>query len=138
MSCWWFTWKFGSHVRTSKIQEKVKQNIEDNNQQYKKYVDQKRRQLQFQAGDLVMAHLHKERFPTRTYNKLKMKKIGPCQVLRKFSVNAYKISFPVDLNISPIFNVAYLYPYKGDVAEDGIETTIYSLGNQPATVSTPP
>jgi hypothetical protein len=50
-------------------------------------------------------------------NELKMKKIGPCKILRKFEANAYEIEFPNDVGISPIFNVADLYPYR----EDGTE-----------------
>ena len=41
-----------------------------------------------------------------------MKKIGPCRIVRKFSINAYEIELPEGIGISPIFNVADLYPYK--------------------------
>jgi hypothetical protein len=34
-----------------------------------------------------------------TYNKLKMKNIGPCKILRKFDENAYEIEFPDDVGI---------------------------------------
>ena len=65
----------------------------------------KRRYKEFQVGDEVMVHLRKERFLVGTYNKLKMKKFGPCKILKRHdSGNGYEVEFPTKLNISSIFN----------------------------------
>jgi hypothetical protein len=43
---------------------------------------------------------------------MKLKNIGPCKILRKFGNNAYEIELPRDVEISTIFNVSDLYPYR--------------------------
>ena len=46
------------------------------------------------------------------HTMIKMKKFGPCKILRKFdNGNAYEFELPNDMDISPIFNVANLYVY---------------------------
>ena len=76
---------------------------------------------------MVLAYLKRDIFPKGEYNKLKMKKIRPYKILRKFSANAYELEIPTGVGISLIFNVVDLYPYvAGDTrtstrGEDPIE-----------------
>ena len=81
------------------IHEQVKQQLQDNNIQYKTRADLRKREMNFEVGDLVLAHLRKERFTKGAYNKLKSKKIGPCRILRKFSANAYEIEFKLNIHL---------------------------------------
>jgi hypothetical protein len=96
------------------LHDQVRRQIQDSNQKYNDRVDQKRREVQFEVGDEVLAHLRKERFPRGTYNMLNMKKIGPCKILRKFTANSYEIELLDNVGISPIFSVVDLYPCNRD------------------------
>ena len=56
-----------------------------------------------------------------TYNKLKMKKFGPCKILKKHdSGNAYEVELPDGIHISPIFNIAELIEYHDDGVDEGL------------------
>jgi hypothetical protein len=97
-----------------KLHDKVREKLQESSHKYKRRVDQKRREVQFNVRDEVLAHLRIERFIRGTFNKLKMKKIGPCRILRKFTAYAYEIELLDNIEISSIFNVSDLYPYKRD------------------------
>ena len=49
-------------------------------------------------------------FQAGEYNKLKERKIGPCEVLQKINDNAYRLRLSSHLKTSDVFNVKHLSP----------------------------
>ena len=68
-----------------------------------------------------MVHLRKEIFLVGTHNKLKVKKFGPCKILKKHDPgNAYEVELPYGIHISPIFNIVDLIEYHDDGTDEGL------------------
>jgi hypothetical protein len=75
-----------------KLHEQIKGQLQKSNQRYKDRIDQKMKKVNFEVGDQVLEHLRKEIFSLGKYNKMKLKNIWPCKILKKFAaVNAYDV-----------------------------------------------
>ncbi|KAI9157827.1 hypothetical protein LWI28_028681 [Acer negundo] len=107
------------------IHAQVCENLEQSTKNYKLSADKKRRQVDFEVGDLVWFVLTKDRFPVGEYNKLAAKKIGPLEVLEKINSNAYRVRLPSHIRTADVFNVKHLVPY---VAESDDESSGGAMG----------
>ena len=123
--------EFAGHIKV--VHEQIREQLKLSSQAYKSKVDAHRICLEFKEGDLVKVYLQKERFRVGTYEKLKQRKFGPCQELRRFGQNKYCIELPKDFSISPIFNVSDLYLYHGDEVKIVLKPTDvhYDLSTSP-------
>ncbi|XP_035836015.1 uncharacterized protein LOC118485763 [Helianthus annuus] len=97
------------------IHEQVRNAIVNHNLVYQRRANEKRKQVVFQAGDLVWVHLSKERFPGGKASKLNPRADGPFRVLERINDNAYKIELPGHYNVSATFNVADLSPFVAEL-----------------------
>lgn len=96
------------------IHARAQDNLAETTIKYKRQVDKRRREVNFQVGDYVWAVFIKERFPTGQYNKLKPRKIGPVQIVEKVNANAYRLLLPSHIHTADVFNVKHLFKYEPD------------------------
>ena len=99
------------------IHDEVKEQFQQTSNKYKKHADQKQRHLEFEVGDLVWENLKKERLPKGKSTKIMLRKLGPCQILKKFGPNAYEIQLPPKIGISHIFNIVDHTTFKPPTKE---------------------
>jgi hypothetical protein len=85
-----------------KLHGSVQQHIEKKNEQYATKADKGHRQVIFEPGDWVWAHMRNERFLTRRRSKMYPRGDGPFQVFAMINNNAYKLDLPGEFNISNI------------------------------------
>lgn len=118
--------------RVQQIQASVHQKLEQANDRYKAESNKTRWAKVFQEGDLVMAHLHKNHFPTGTYGKLKSRKDLPFWITRKINDNSLVVELLDDMSILNTFNVSDLFEYHPDdplYADDKLMTSFWSRGD---------
>lgn len=106
---------FVAHLQS--IHAEVRRQIALHNDRYKLRVDNHKRHVEFQPGDLVLVHLQPERFPKGSIHKLHPRKAGPFKVLKRLGPHAYLLELPANVSYNPIFNVEDLTLYPGHEAD---------------------
>ena len=71
-----------------------------------------RRYKEFNVGEYVMVRIRPERIPKTFSKKLYVKAMDPYSIIRKLGSNAYLLDLPNDMDISHVFNVEDLLPYR--------------------------
>ena len=99
------------------MHRRVREKLEAKEAKVKARLDQKRKEVLFEPGDLVWLHMRPERFPEERKSKLSPRGTGPFRVLEKINDNAYKLELPGEFKISPVFNASDLSPF---LADDGV------------------
>jgi len=95
------------------LDDQARINIEKMTKIYEKRANKGRKNMLFEAGDLVWVHLRKDRIPEQRKSKLQPRANGPFIVLRKINDNAYEIDLPSTSGVSISFNVSDLSPFFG-------------------------
>jgi hypothetical protein len=99
------------------IHVEVRKRIALSSEKYKQRVDLHRRSVELQPGDSVLIRLRPERFPKGSFQKLHHRRAGPFKILQRLGPNAYHIELPIEFHLSPVFNVADLTAFSGNIEE---------------------
>ncbi|MCO5595201.1 hypothetical protein L7F22_049240 [Adiantum nelumboides] len=88
----------------------ARQNVRQVQDRYKKYADEKRRQVVFKESDYVFLRVpeHLESLKTGPTPKLSPRFCDPFKMLRRAGSMAYKLELPANSRVHPVFHVSRL------------------------------
>ncbi|KAL0462687.1 UNVERIFIED_CONTAM: hypothetical protein Slati_0156300 [Sesamum latifolium] len=87
----------------------------------KKYADQNRRFIEFNAGDLVLVKVPDPRLSKSSRGRdprLMQKYIGPLPIMKRIGMVAYRIELPPWWKIHNVFHVSQLKKYSANREDD--------------------
>ncbi|KAL2240912.1 UNVERIFIED_CONTAM: Transposon Tf2-11 polyprotein [Sesamum indicum] len=99
----------------------VRSCLETAQKRMKKYADQNRRFIEFNAGDLVLVKVPNPKLSKSSRwrdPRLMQKYVGPLSVLRRIGTVAYKVELPPWWKIHNVFHVSQLKKYSADKEDD--------------------
>ncbi|KAL0456006.1 UNVERIFIED_CONTAM: Transposon Tf2-11 polyprotein [Sesamum latifolium] len=95
--------------------------LEKAQKRMKKYADQNRRFIEFNAGDLVMVKVPDPRLSKSLRGRdprLMQKYVGPLPIMKRIGTVAYRIELPPWWKIHNVFHVSQLKKYSADREDD--------------------
>ncbi|KAG6710015.1 hypothetical protein I3842_06G161400 [Carya illinoinensis] len=101
---------FSSYMQN--VHEECKRRLTFHTNSYAASANSKRKDRQFNEGDMVLVRLRPECFTPGSFTKLHARRAGPFKVTKKLGTNAYVIELPSDFGISPVFNIEDLTAFK--------------------------
>ena len=103
-------------LQRDELLQHLKKNLDVAANRMKQTADKKRRNMEFQVGEMVLLRLHPYRQQTafkRVHQKLASKFYGPYQIEKKIGNVAYQLHLPAGAKIHPVFHVSLLKKYVG-------------------------
>lgn len=103
-------------LQRDELLQHLKKNLDMAANRMKQTADKKRRNVEFQVGEMVLLRLHPYRQQTafkRVHQKLASKFYGPYQIEKKIGNVAYQLHLPVGTKIHHVFHVSLLKKYVG-------------------------
>ncbi|CAA7027622.1 unnamed protein product [Microthlaspi erraticum] len=94
----------------------IRTNMRKAQDRQKKYADQGRREVNFEAGDMVYLKVSAQKGRDRfgKVGKLAVRYIGPYRIIGRVGVVAYRLELPPDMNLHPVFHVSLLRKHVPD------------------------
>ena len=114
---------FTKHIHD--LHAEIKRKISLNNEEYKLAGDVHCRYNEFNVSEYVMVRICSERIPKTFSKKLYARAMCPYSIIRKLGSNAYLLDLPNDTDISLIFNIEDLLPYRGTFESSTLPSSVF-------------
>uniref|UniRef100_A0A803PMN3 S1-like domain-containing protein n=1 Tax=Cannabis sativa TaxID=3483 RepID=A0A803PMN3_CANSA len=114
--------------------QQLKVNLQKAHNRMQQQANKKRRDIEFQSGDLVLVKLqpyHQSTVAQRLNSKLCRRYFGPCKVVARQGEVAYTLELSANSHIHPTFHVSLLKPFHGPLPVRSYQLSELTVANRP-------